>query len=225
MLNEDFNIDQFKKSWQEQLVSDVYNTSEIEGMLNKKSTNYVKYIFWISLAEFLFFAIVGICTIFSTQRSNSFTNILEKLGVQMNDDVQMNFEHLYFALKVFSLLITAIFVFLFYRNYLKIKVECNLKNFILQIIKFKRTVNLFIFTNIGLLIVFSGIITYFIMNVLQAQNIHLNQATLIGFITGIVISIGLGVLLIWLYYRIVYGIIMSRLSRNLEQLQKIEQEQ
>ncbi len=160
MLNEDFNIDQFKKSWQEQPVSDVYNTSEIEGMLNKKSTNYVKYIFWISLAEFLFFAIVGICTIFSTQRSNSFTNILEKLGVQMNDDVEMNFEHLYFALKVFSLLITAIFVFLFYRNYLKIKVECNLKNFILQIIKFKRTVNLFIFTNIGLLIVFSGIITY-----------------------------------------------------------------
>ena len=159
MLNEDFNIDQFKKSWQEQPVSDVYNTSEIEGMLNKKSTNYVKYIFWISLAEFLFFAIVGICTIFSTQRSNSFTNILEKLGVQMNDDVEMNFEHLYFTLKVFSLLITAIFVFLFYRNYLKIKVECNLKNFILQIIKFKRTVNLFIFTNIGLLIVFSGIIT------------------------------------------------------------------
>ena len=35
MLNEDFNIDQFKKSWQEQPVSDVYNTSEIEGMLNK----------------------------------------------------------------------------------------------------------------------------------------------------------------------------------------------
>ena len=57
------------------------------------------------------------------------------------------------------------------------------------------------------------------MNVLQAQNIHLNQATLIGFYR-IVISIGLGVLLIWLYYRIVYGIIMSRLSRNLEQLQK-----
>jgi hypothetical protein len=56
--------------------SDVYNTSEIEGMLNKKSTNYVKYIFWISLAEFLFFAIVGIY-IFSTQRSNSFTNILK----------------------------------------------------------------------------------------------------------------------------------------------------
>ena len=160
MLNEDFNIDQFKKSWQEQPVSDVYNTSEIEGMLNKKSTNYVKYIFWISLAEFLFFAIVGICTIFSTQRSNSFTNILEKLGVQMNDDVEMNFEHLYFALKVFSLLITAIFVFLFYRNYLKIKVECNLKNFILQIIKFKRTVNLFIFTNIGLLIIFSGVSLY-----------------------------------------------------------------
>ena len=79
MLNEDFNIDQFKKSWQEQPVSDVYNTSEIEGMLNKKSTNYVKYIFLDKFGRIFIFSIVGICTIFSTQRSNSFINILENL--------------------------------------------------------------------------------------------------------------------------------------------------
>ena len=65
MLNEDFNIDQFKKSWQEQPVSDVYNTSEIEGMLNKKkSTNYVEIYFLDKFGRILFFAIVGICTIF-----------------------------------------------------------------------------------------------------------------------------------------------------------------
>ena len=67
MLNEDFNIDQFKNLGRNNLFSDVYNTSEIEGMLNKKSTTMCKYIFWISLAEF-YFSIVGICTIFSTQK-------------------------------------------------------------------------------------------------------------------------------------------------------------
>jgi hypothetical protein len=54
MANLDFDIDDLKKSWQEQKVPEVYETSEIEAMLNKKSRNYVKYIFWISLVEFLF---------------------------------------------------------------------------------------------------------------------------------------------------------------------------
>ena len=143
----------------------------------------------------------------------------------MNDNVEMNFEHLYFALKVFSLLITAVFVVLFYRNYRKIKVECNLKNFILQIVKFKKTVNFFILTNIILLIFIMLILTAFTLNIMHSQNIHLNNPMLIGFITGIIVSIGSGVLMIWLYYRVVYGIIMQRLGKNLEQLQKIEQEQ
>ena len=40
MPNQDFNIDDFKKSWQEQQVLEVYQSSEIEAMLNKKSRNY-----------------------------------------------------------------------------------------------------------------------------------------------------------------------------------------
>jgi hypothetical protein len=54
MANQDFDIDDLKKSWQEQKVTEVYETSEIEAMLNKKSRNYVKYIFWISLLNFYF---------------------------------------------------------------------------------------------------------------------------------------------------------------------------
>jgi hypothetical protein len=32
----------------------------------------------------------------------------------------------------------------------------------------------------------------------------------------------LSVVLIWVYYRIVYGIILKKLGKNLEELQKIE---
>ena len=69
MANLDFDIDDLKKSWQEQKVPEVYQTSEIEAMLNKKSRNYVKYIFWISLVEFLFFALLSIYTIFSSNNN------------------------------------------------------------------------------------------------------------------------------------------------------------
>ena len=53
--SEDFDIDALKKTWKDQVISDGYNQDEIEVMLNKKSRNYVKYILWISIAEFIVF--------------------------------------------------------------------------------------------------------------------------------------------------------------------------
>lgn len=225
MAKQDFDLDDFKKSWQEHTVTEVYNTSEIEAMLNKNSRNYVKYIFWISLAEFIFFAALNVYTVFSNENNQSFFNMLKKLGLSITRDIEMNFGHLYFSLKIFSLLITAGFVLLFYKNYKKIKVECNLKNLILQIIKFKKTVNAFILTNIILLIIFTFILTFFTIYTLKIQNVHLENPTLIGFYVGIIVSLSLGILLVLIYYRLVYGIIMRRLSKNLEQLKRIEQEQ
>ena len=87
MANQDFNIDDLKKSWQEQTVTEVYGTSEIEAMLNKKSRNYVKYIFWISLAEFLFFVAVSIYTIFTADNNESFLNMMKKLGLKITQDI------------------------------------------------------------------------------------------------------------------------------------------
>ena len=49
----EFDLDSFKETWQQQPVQPKYDTSEIESMLNKSSRNYVKYILWISLVEFI----------------------------------------------------------------------------------------------------------------------------------------------------------------------------
>lgn len=225
MPKQDFNIDDFKKSWQEQQTLEVYQSSEIEAMLNKKSRNYVKYILWISIAEFMFFAAVNIFTVFGTQNDSSFLDMLQKLGVNITNSIEEDFNHLYLLLKIFSLAITAFFVMMFYKNYKKIDIENNLKKFILQIIKFKKTVNLFILTNIVVLIAFTGVLTVFTMNILNFQSIYLNNSTLLGFTIGILVSLAIGILLILLYYRIVYGIIMRRLDQKLKQLQQIEQEQ
>lgn len=225
MPNQDFNIDDLKKSWQEQPVPEVYQSSEIEAMLNKSSRNYVKYILWISIAEFLFFAAVSIYSVFYTDQTSSFLHIIKKLGAKITYEIEKDFTHLFFFFKVLSLSITAVFVVLFYRNYKKINIENNLKNFILQIIKFKRTVNLFILTNIIVLIFFAMVLTIFSMNILKLQEIQLQNATLIGIVVGAIVSVTIGLLLILIYYRVVYGIIMRRLGNKLQQLQKIEQEQ
>ncbi|KFF24616.1 hypothetical protein [Chryseobacterium vrystaatense] len=218
----DFDLDSFKKTWQEQPVQPKYDSTEILKMLNRKSRNYVKYIFWISVLEFLFFSVLGLFYFFQDQDSDSFRKILEKLGAQEAPEIETNFDHAYLAIKVLSLLITAYFVLKFYQNYRKIRIEENLKGLITRIIKFKKTVNAFILISIVLLVAFMFVFTAFIFYVLNSQNVQPSNSNLIIVIIGIIVSTVLCVLLIWLYYRLVYGIIIRKLDRNLKQLKDID---
>src|SRR5690606_33586574 len=131
----EFDIDSFKKTWQEHKVQPKYSSTEIEAMLNKSSRNYVKYILWISIAEFLLFLSVNIYYTFIGDDSQSFITVLGKLGVHSTLELEKDFAHLYFLLKVISLALTTIFVIKFYQNYRLINVESNLKKLILQIIR------------------------------------------------------------------------------------------
>lgn len=218
----EFDLDSFKKTWQEQPVQQKYGSGEILQMLNKKSRNYVKYIFWISVAEFLCFTLIGLFYIIQGKEPNSFLNILEKLGIRQTPEMETAFDTIYLILKIMSLSVTAYFVYLFYRNYRGIRIEENLKKFILKIIQFKKTVNAFILINIALLVTFTSIFTVFVIYILNTQNIELTNATLAGFIAGIVISTVFTVVMVWLYYRVVYGIIIRKLDRNLTQLKEME---
>ncbi|MDO3426127.1 MULTISPECIES: beta-carotene 15,15'-monooxygenase [Chryseobacterium] len=221
----EFDLDSFKKTWQEQPVQEKYDYNEILQMLNKKSRNYVKYIFWISVFEFLFFTLIGLFYIIQGKESNSFINILTKLGVQRTSELENTFDNIYLVLKVLSLTITAYFVFKFYQNYKVIKIEENLKKFILQIITFKKTVNAFILINIALLITFTSIFTIFVFYILNTQNVEITNSTLIGFVAGIIISTVFTVIMVWLYYRVVYGIIIKKLDKNLIQLKEIDSQE
>lgn len=219
----DFDIDNLKKQWQEQPVPDKYNNSEILKMLNSKSRNYVKYIFWISVAEFLLFLVMNIFYVFQKGGDDSFMHIMEKLGVEKTAKFEADYAHLYFIMRVVSLLVTGFFVVKFYLNYRQIHVEENLKKFILQIMKFRKTVSLFILTNILLLVFFMAILTMFVLNTMSSQNLQMDHPTFIGFLVGLGISTAISIFLIWMYYRVVYGIIMGRLGKNLEQLREIEE--
>lgn len=221
----EFDLDNFKKTWQEQEVQPKYDSSDIESMLNKSSRNYVKYILWISVAEFLVILGMNLYYLFSGNDSQSFINILQKLGVTDSAKLDADFNHLNFCWKVLSLIVTAYFVIQFYRTYIKINVESNLKKLILQIIKYKKTVNQFILANIGLLILYTITLGVFTFWVLSEQNIELNNPTLIGFYVGMIVMMVISVVLIWIYYRLAYGIILRKLEKNLGELKKIEEEQ
>lgn len=221
----EFDLDSFKKTWQEQPVQPKYGDNEILKMLNKKSRNYVKYIFWISVAEFLFFTAVGLFFVIQDKEANSFLKIMERLGVHKTAKLEITLDSIYLVLKILSLSITAYFVYKFYQNYKGIKIEENLKKFILKIINFKKTVNAFILINIVLLIAFTSIFTIFVFYIINTQNIEVTNSTLISFVIAIVVSTILTVLMVWIYYRVVYGIIIRKLDKNLKQLKEIDSQE
>jgi len=218
----EFDLDSLKKAWQEQPVQQKYNDNEILNMLNRKSRNYMKYIFWISVAEFSFFTLFGLFYILQNKESNTFLTSLQKLGVEKNHELETSLDSIYLIIKIVSLLVTGYFVIQFYQNYRKIRVEEDLKVFITRIINFKKTVNAFIVTNIVLFVLFTATFTVFVFYVLNVQNIQITDSAKTGFIIGILVSTLLCILLIWIYYRLVYGIIMKRLDKNLKQLKEIE---
>ncbi len=221
---EDFDIDALKKTWQDQVISDGYNQDEIEVMLNKKSRNYVKYILWISVAEFVIFGLINFLAIFSNDFQTDFTSILNKLQIRNQSEVEISLGRIYNWMKMMSLLITGVFVVVFYGNYKKIDVESNLKKFIRHIIKFKTTVNVFIFCNILLLVLFIGSFISFLVFTIRKQHIHVDNPTFWGLVTGATLSLLICIVLVLLYYKLAYGILLKRLSRNLDQLEKIDSE-
>lgn len=220
----EFDIDSFKKTWQQQNVAPKYDSEEILRMLNRNSQDYVKYILWISIAEFLFIIGISVYYFRSGEEGSSFLHILQRMKIQVTPQIMASLERFYSVLKFTSVGITLFFVVKFFRSYRRIHVESNLKKFILQIISFKKTVNLFILVNILFLVFTTLLLTVFIFRTLALQNVEMSSSTIAGFITGLIISLAFSVGLIWLYYRLVYGIIMKRLSRNLAQLQEIEKD-
>lgn len=221
----EFDLDSFKKTWQEQPVQPKYDNNEILQMLNKKSRNYVKYIFWISVIEFIVFTAFGLFYIFQNKASNTFLTSLQKLGVEKNEQLEDILDNIYLIIKILTLFITGYFVIKFYQNYRKIKVEEDLKEFISRIIRFKKTVNAFILTNILIVIIVTSALTIFGIYAIQNQNTELANSSVVAFTISFIISTVLCVILIWAYYRLVYGILIKRLDKNLHQLKEIDSQE
>lgn len=216
------NLEDLKSLWKNQPIAEKYGNQQILEMLNRKSRHYVKYIFWISAAEFVIFLLWGLWHVFEDDSTSSFYNVLERLGVKQTQEIRMNFEHLYFLMKVISLMVSGYFVVKFYRNYRKISVEENLKQFIIQIICFCRTVKTFIVVNLLMMLLFMAVLAAFTFNSVSAQNINLTSAERTAFFTATGFSTAIALVMIWLYYRIVYGALVRKLEHNLAQLREME---
>ncbi len=143
-------LELLKKQWQtrEQELPHL-SYSDIYNMLLKKSSSIVKWIFYISIAEILFWTVLAL---FVPESSTKFS-----------DDIGLH--NILVAINVLNYLVFGFFIFLFYRNYRKISTTDSIKELMGNILRTRKTVKYFVIYNVTtsvLLII--GINIYYYLN-------------------------------------------------------------
>lgn len=210
-------LELLKKDWKKQDGNyPKLSYDQIYKMLWKKSSSIVKWIFVISIIEFLFWTTI---TIFFAD--NEYWNEMERLHLK----------EFMIGSYILGYAITFFFIYSFYKNYLKITATDNVSSLMKNIIKTRKTVRYYI----GYIIISTGItslvMTYFIFYY-HSMNTTVEDVTAYSFTTSqwviflalMLIFIILFLGLVWLFYRLLYGILLKRLHHNYKDLQKLEME-
>lgn len=209
-------LEWLKKDWQkkEKHIPRL-SYDDIYRMIWKKSSSIVKWIFYISIIEFVFWASINLISYDSESSS------LEKsLGI---------FE-ITSSLTAINYVVLIFFIFKFYRNYRRISYTESSKKLMKAILDVKRTVTQYVWFNIAIFTVSFFLLLYgFLRNGEEGRQI-IHAASEAGsptffwiiftFICIAVVAIILS--LIWLFYRVVYGILLRRLRNNYNELKQLE---
>ncbi|MFT7666710.1 MAG: hypothetical protein ACI9O8_001049 [Patiriisocius sp.] len=211
-------LELLKSKWLEReqdLPTLTYN--DIYKMLLKKSSSIVKWIFVISIVELIFWIGLGFLT------SGYNKEFLTDIGLQSTLNILYKIDYA----------IIAVFIVLFYLNYKNIKNTDTIKTLMHSIIKTRKTVSYFVIYNIAittLVLVCMNLYMFSKKDQLYSlfkdgsnisESMPIENFTSVFFIAQFVVGL-LSIGFILLFYRVVYGILLKRLTHNYRELEKIE---
>ena len=207
-------LELLKKHWQKDGVEDRQLTSkQIYPMLLKKSSSIVKTLFYISIGELAFWILINTFPFFmsDTYRKNVETIYGDSIGLTI--------------LSFLSYAVIVLFVFLLYKAYKSISVTDSAKKLIENILKTRKIIKYYVVYNlvIASLSMLSGFY-YASKNDpgLVAKLDTLNDTKLLFVSLLFIVFTAIFVLIIWLFYKLIYGILVKRLNRNYKELKKLE---
>jgi len=196
-------LELLKKDWKRQDGSLPKLTGEdLKKIIHKKSSSVVKWIFIISLLEFIIPIVL--------------------LLVVGTDEINERYKEL--GLYEFNMVTTLlmygiafVFMILFYKNYRKISTESNAKDLLKNIISTRKTVKYYIWISLSMIPILVFVTAYQMLHtpeyaaILGDNNIAMVYVV-VAFIA--IAMVGLG----WLVYRLLYGILLNRLKLNYKEL-------
>ncbi len=211
------DLSNYKKVWKNQPEeNNKISALEIYKMTQSKSNSIVKWIFIIGLLEFVFwFAINYLGT------KNGALEPYEKLNlISFIDNVSY-----------FHYVVVVLFLILFYRNFSLISTIDNTKTLMKNILLVRKTVKWYVYYNLINVVVFSIILNILIfntpdgINILSGiDNVSFNQEHMTSvFIIAQIVVIAIMLLILWLFYYLLYGILLKKLNKNYKELTKLNE--
>lgn len=206
-------LDLLKKDWKRN--ENAYNQvteKEIYNMLHKKSSSIVKWILIISILEVLLWTAV------------SFWSSTDEYLIAGG------YEEFIKYFQIFNFVnygVILIFIYLFYRNYIRISATASTKRLMDDIIRTRKTVNYYVWYNLVMIVLsfVVGFILAFLCNP-EAEELRRRVSHDNGALFKIVLLLALCIIvfsgLAWLFYRLIYGILLRKLLANYKELRKID---
>lgn len=202
-------LEDLKNKWAEQDFSQSYSKEEIKNFLQKKSTHSIRWIFYLSIAEFLLYL--------------SFPLLVPNYLDSFDYYKSLNLYEFSITTTFLGYVLLLYFMWRFFQNYKNISVANSVKNHLSAILKTRRAVNQYFYFNIAILIVFTIVVLIAALrldkNIIALQE-EINPFLMMIFMIGILIAIILG--LFGLLYYFVYGRFLRPLKKNEKELLRME---
>ncbi|WP_333600241.1 hypothetical protein [Flavobacterium sp.] len=212
-------LDLLKKAWQKDTHSfQQVSENEIYRMIHKRSSSIVKWILIISILEFVFWNVISVMYLGDSYIRKKYGNEIFEYIREINT-----------IYNIINYTVVAVFIYLFYRNYKRISATKSTKQLMSDILKTRKTVIYYVWFNIVFFVVGTLVILYVQLNydskfASLMQRIHNDTGYMVlckslGIVFAFMLLI---VIAIWLFYKLIYGILLGKLSKNYKELQKID---
>lgn len=208
-------LEKYKKTWENQPEeTSKLSTTDIYKLAHSKSSSIVKWIFIIGILEFVFWAGLNLII------PESFYKVYEDLEL-------MNLMNIFMVLHY---IIIVVFLYLFYNNHQRVSLTDNTKKLMKNILRIRKTVKYYVFYNLATVFLISIVVNVVLFSdsdkLMQTMNpnnlaMDINQIMTITLISQVIALIIILVLL-WLFYKLVYGILLKKLNRNYKELAKLD---
>ncbi|NOY47897.1 MAG: hypothetical protein GXO84_06825 [Chlorobi bacterium] len=209
-------LELLKKDWQKNDTNyPKLSYNDIYKMILKKSSSIVKWIFIISLLEFVFWGFISFAV--------KDTEVMERFE-------SYNAENIMIPLTIIGYLILAYFFYKFFINYRTISVTDNAKKLMENILKTRRTVKQYVAFNLIFLFISTFVALGIQFNrddqIVSLIDKAASNGELFKFyavtILWTLLVLAIMILLFLGFYYLIYGILLKRLNKNYRELKKLE---
>ena len=205
-------LDLLKKDWKRSENSfNQVTDKEIYAMIHKKSSSIVKWILIISVLELLFWLVLGLLPFADDTFSDKYKQ----------------YEFYSGCFTYFNYGVVAVFIMLFYRNYVAISTTASTSKLMDAILRTRKTVNYYVWYNFTMMVLLfaSGLILAFLTNPeagLFRQKVQSDGSSMALLILSFFFVVVIFALFAWLFYKLLYGIFLRKLLANYKELKKID---